>query len=423
VPHADVDAFIERWKASGAGEQANCQLFISELAGLLGVEGPQPATGRTTANAYTFERRVDQPGGTPGFIDCYKEGCFILEAKQGSDVPEPTEGEALTGERLKRKMGTARRGTRGWEQAMQRAKRQARRYARALPAGDGWPPFLVVVDVGFCIDLYADFARQGKTYVQFPDPQRYRTRLEDLGESDVRARLRLLWTDPMALDPSRQSARVTRALAEKLGRLASALEDDGHGTGRVAGFLMRSLFTMFAEDAELIPESSFSDVLAGYRGDELAMLPDALEHLWQVMNDGGFSPALRATVRQFNGALFSGAEALPVSEAQRALLAEAAGADWSAVEPAIFGTLLERALDPRERHRAPTSSASCSRRSSSRCGRSGRPRRPPPPRARATATRRGLSRRLEAFTAASARCASSTRRAGAETSFTSRSSI
>jgi hypothetical protein len=32
------------------------------------------------------------------------------------------------------------------------------------------------------------------------------------------------------------------------------------------------------------------------------------------------------------------------------LLIEAAKADWTQVEPAIFGTLLERALDPQERH-------------------------------------------------------------------------
>jgi len=36
--------------------------------------------------------------------------------------------------------------------------------------------------------------------------------------------------------------------------------------------------------------------------------------------------------------------------AQIELLRKAADADWQFVEPAIFGTLLERALDPTERH-------------------------------------------------------------------------
>ncbi|WP_316014950.1 type IIL restriction-modification enzyme MmeI [Roseobacter sp. HKCCA0434] len=33
------------------------------------------------------------------------------------------------------------------------------------------------------------------------------------------------------------------------------------------------------------------------------------------------------------------------------LLIEAVEADWREIEPAIFGTLLERALNPRERHK------------------------------------------------------------------------
>jgi hypothetical protein len=44
-------------------------------------------------------------------------------------------------------------------------------------------------------------------------------------------------------------------------------------------------------------------------------------------------------------------EALPVDGQQLELLIDAAGHDWSQVEPAIFGTLLERALDRDERGR------------------------------------------------------------------------
>src|SRR3546814_12623015 len=58
--------------------------------------------------------------------------------------------------RLKR--GTARRGTPGWAKAMVQAKPQAERYAKALPAEHGWPPFLLVSDIGYCIEVYADFS-------------------------------------------------------------------------------------------------------------------------------------------------------------------------------------------------------------------------------------------------------------------------
>ena len=74
------------------------------------------------------------------------------------------------------------------------------------------------------------------------------------------------------------------------------------------------------------------------------------ESLWQTMKDGGFSPVLREKLLRFNGGLFEAAEALPLSEEQLEMLILAGKADWRDVEPAIFGTLLERALDPTERH-------------------------------------------------------------------------
>lgn len=158
------DVFIARWSAAQASERANYSLFLVELCDVLGVPRPEPARAVRADNTYGFERAVTLKGGSKaktGFIDLYKRGAFVLEAKQGSDAVVPTEAETLSGDRLKRKMGTAKRGTTNWTRAMQKAKAQAERYARALPADDGWPPFLVVTDVGYCIDLYADFSGQG----------------------------------------------------------------------------------------------------------------------------------------------------------------------------------------------------------------------------------------------------------------------
>ncbi|WP_299986665.1 DNA methyltransferase [uncultured Pontibacter sp.] len=354
TPTPSVTDFITRWKASGASERANYQLFLTELCELLGVEKPRPASDKVHEATYTFERPVvfdDGEGKTStNFIDLYKKDCFVLEAKQGSDKAGITEAEQLGGERVKTKTGTATRDTRTWEREMKKAKEQALRYARSLPTTEGWPPFLAVVDVGYCIDLYADFARQGKTYVPFPDPLNYRITLDELHRTEVRERLRLLFTEPLELDPSRRAARVTRELAERLAKLAASLELAGHTPEQVAGFLMRCLFTMFAEDVQLLPDNSFTKLLQDYRHN-IQHFPDALRALWQSMDKGGFDPALRTSIPQFNGYLFKNPEALPVTEAQLDLLILAAEADWSEVEPAIFGTLLERALQPRERHK------------------------------------------------------------------------
>jgi hypothetical protein len=236
---------------------------------------------------------------------------------------------------------------------MQQAYRQAMRYVRALPATEPTPPFVVVVDVGYCVDLYANFSGVTDAYSPFPDPRRYRIQLDQLLEADTRALLRQLWTAPAQLDPSRRAAQVTRELAQRLAVLSAQLEGAEHGSDVVAQFLMRCLFTMFAEDAELIPRGSFTDLLRDYNrdADARALLPAALQSLWARMDTGGFSPELRTRLRRFNGSLFHEAAALPLTEPQIRLLTEAAAADWTTVEPAIFGTLLERALDPTERHR------------------------------------------------------------------------
>ena len=85
----EVDAFIDRWGPSGGSERANYQLFLSELCALLGVQKPGVSTSDAMGDPYFFERPVSMQKGdgstSTGYIDLYKKGCFVCEAKQGSD--------------------------------------------------------------------------------------------------------------------------------------------------------------------------------------------------------------------------------------------------------------------------------------------------------------------------------------------------
>nr|MBA2733563.1 class I SAM-dependent DNA methyltransferase [Acidobacteriota bacterium] len=359
--YQSIQDFITRWKESAAAERANYQLFLSELCDVLEVTRPQPARGDDEQNAYVFERTVTFHNGdgstSIGRIDLYKRGCFVLEAKQGSDqaqsiaplvsgAAESAAGKGRKGRKGRR--GTAVRGTRGWDVAMREAQGQAEQYVRALAPAEGNPPFVVVVDVGYSIEIYSDFSRAGKTYVPFPDARSHRILIDDLTRDEIRERLHLVWTEPMTLDPSRRSARVTREVAERLAALARSLEDSGYQPERVANFLMRAIFTMFAEDVRLLPARGWTDLLESLSGN-VEKFPAMVSSLWETMNAGGFSPIMRETLLRFNGGLFESVEALPITEAQLKLLVEASKLDWREVEPAIFGTLLERALDPLER--------------------------------------------------------------------------
>ena len=287
-----------------------------------------------------------------GRMDLYKRGCLALEAKQGANEPAAAEPLSELARELKRKLkaGTARRGTVAWTDAMLRARGQAELYVRALPPSEGRPPFVVVVDVGHSIELYSEFSCTGGSYIPFPAPGSHRVFLRDLERPDIRERLRLVWTAPLELDPTRRSARVTRDIAASLARLAVSLEQAGHAPETTAAFLMRALFTMFAEDVALLSPKGFSNLLKSVSDTPEHFVP-MVEELWDRMNRGGFSTSLRAGVLQFNGGLFADATALPLTKDQLQLLIEAAEYDWCDVEPAIFGTLLERALAPEERHK------------------------------------------------------------------------
>ena len=235
---------------------------------------------------------------------------------------------------------------------MRNAYEQAKQYAQALPDDHGWPPFIVTCDVGHALELFADFSGQGKNYRQFPDRGGYRIFLDDLRDPAIRARLRQLWLDPLTLDPARRSAVVTRDIAGRLAQVGRLLEARGRDPGEVAYFLMRCLFTMFAEEdkVRLLPPGSFTAFLRDARADADSFAP-LLEELWARMNEGGVSALLRDRVRHFNGGLFRDAHAIPLNREEIGELYEAARHDWTEVEPAIFGTLLEQALDKDERRR------------------------------------------------------------------------
>ena len=268
----DVAAFINRWETSAAAERANNQLFLSELCDVLAVPRPEPSVGGSGANHYVFERAVTlrHPNGeaTIGRIDLYKRGCFVLEAKQGSNA-EPVASTIFD---TPKRRGAGFRGTNTWDEALLRARLQAERYAKSLPNDEGWPPFLIVADVGHSFEIYADFSGTGKAYVPFPDALNKRIELAHLLDPSTRETLRKIWIEPESLDPARISARVTRDVAAQLAELAKDLEKT-FSSERVSAFLMRCIFTFFAEDIHLLPRASFTNLIESLRGHLPLSLP------------------------------------------------------------------------------------------------------------------------------------------------------
>ena len=136
-----VDDFISRWQGSGGSERANFQQFAIELTQVLEVPGPKPATADAQNDDYRFERPVTFiHTGTQsrGFIDLYRRGAFVMEAKQGTGRADDPDAQLALLPNLppKQRQGHGVRGSRRWDDTMLRARNQAEHFKDSLqPVG------------------------------------------------------------------------------------------------------------------------------------------------------------------------------------------------------------------------------------------------------------------------------------------------
>ena len=325
-----VEAFLSKWLGSEGNERANYQGFFLDLCGALGVEKPLPK-GKVEGDPFCFEKDIKFYSGkktapSTRYADFYKADCFIIEAKQGSETSSK---------------GHGKRGTKVYRDAMQKAFNQARAYAGMLVSR---PPFLITCDIGSHFEVGEGFSGEYGSY-----GARRRVNLKDLAQAEEFDRFVKIFTEPQALNPEKMRARVTREVAVELAKLSRWLEEQGHEPQETASFLMRCIFTMFAEDVELLKGDVFTRALKERWIPEPRTFRVQIESLWRTMNTGGefgFEKVLR-----FNGSFFEDATAFDLPKEQLEVLYAAAAKDWSLVEPAIFGTLVERALEKKERSR------------------------------------------------------------------------
>lgn len=309
-------ALAERWAGAKAAERANFQPYLIELCEALGVQRPGPA-----GSGYQFElpiKVITKDGvEVSNFLDCHRTGFFAIEAKD----EEPGRSTDLL---------------------LRKAFGQLRHYVSHAPGG--LPPYLIVMDVARTAIIWD---RWNGSYGDWQAGRRID--LTKLAERDEEARLlRAIWTDPESLNPRARAQAVTKEVAGYLANLARSLESAGHEQERVARFIMRCVFTMFAEDIGLLADEPFRQILERCADDPGAFQEQAVA-LWKAMDEGKKFDWKH--LMRFNGHFFRDSEALPLTKQAILVLGLAAAADWQDVEPAIFGTLLTRALDPEERHR------------------------------------------------------------------------
>ena len=144
--------------------------------------------------------------------------------------------------------------------------------------------------------------------------------------------------------------------AERMGRLHDALKASGYTEHPLEVLLVRLLFCLFADDTGIFqPAQSFRTFIEERTAKDGSDLGSRLGQLFQTLNtdEAKRSKALDEQVAAFpyiNGKLFS--ETLPMAEftgAMREALLDACALDWSAISPAIFGSLFQSIMDEKAR--------------------------------------------------------------------------
>jgi len=292
--------FINKWRSSTLKESAAAQEHFIDLCRLVGQQ--TPAEADPDGSWFTFEKGAAKTGGGEGWADVWRRGCFAWEYK-------------------------------GKRKDLNAAFAQLQRYAIALEN----PPLLVVSDMDTII-IHTNFTNT----VQ----QIHTIALEEIERPETLNLLRRLFTDPESFRPGVTREAVTAQAAEAFASLAQRLRDQGHDGHRVAHFINKLLFSMFAEDIGLLPSGLFTRILetSAKRPDQFVPM---VKGLFSAMQGGGYFGA--DAIEWFNGGLFDDDDTLPMDEVAARLALKAARLDWSDIEPSIFGTLFERGLDPSKR--------------------------------------------------------------------------
>jgi hypothetical protein len=294
------EEFVTKWQRSKLKERSSSQPHFLDLCRLLNL--PDPNTSDPDGSSYTFERPVKKVTGGKGFADVWKRGAFAWEYKgKGKDLNE--------------------------------AYLQLLVYREDL----GNPPLLVVSDMD-TIQVHTNFTGTNKTVTIWT--------LEDLLDDGKRERLRKVWLEPSAFDPTKERIAVTEATIQQLLKIADALKARAYNPDKTAHFLVKCVFTLFAEDMNLLPRDGFTQLLEAAKDTPTLFKPMA-EQLFALMATGGIS--ILGKIPFFNGQVFSDAEAPDLNGREVNYLLEAARQDWQEVSPAIFGTLFERIIDPAKR--------------------------------------------------------------------------
>lgn len=291
-------AFSRTW-ADAANEDAQAKPFWIDFFEIFGI---------TNKRVASFEHNVKKHGGGQGFVDLFWPGMLLVEQK--------SRGKNLDA-----------------------AFDQALGYFPGIAERD--LPQLIVV---------CDFAR-------FRVHDLANGQITEFALADLHQHVRLFgFIAGYKVQTIQAQDPVNIRAAERMGRLHDALHASGYDGHPLQVLLVRLLFCLFADDTGIFqPAQALRQFIEERTSEDGSDLGPRLAQLFQVLNtpEDKRSKNLDEQLAAFpyiNGKLFE--EPLPLADfnaTMRTALLDACALDWSAISPAIFGSLFQSIMDEKAR--------------------------------------------------------------------------
>jgi hypothetical protein len=291
--------FTRDWQDEPGDERQQAQSFVRDLLGVYGI---------TQTRAAFYEKRVKRSStGSRGYIDALIPGLALIEMKSA--------GKDLVA-----------------------AEQQALDYIDDLPDPEV-PRWVITSDFRRfrLLDLHAESEGvQEFALNQMRDRADVLAFLAGYGERTFGSK-------------AQESASIKAA--KLMASLYEALEGSGYDDHEASVFLVRTLFALYADDAGVWDRDLFLEFLETRTATDGSDLGPQLSLLYQVM---GREPSRRQSnldelISRFpyvNGGVFEESVSIPSFDAgMRDRLIAAAMFNWSAISPAIFGSLFQAVKD------------------------------------------------------------------------------
>lgn len=289
--------FSKEW-ADTSNEEADAKPFLVEFFHVFGI---------TSKRVSTFEHRVKKLDDRDGYIDLLWKGTILVEMK--------SRGKNLD-----------------------KAYQQAKDYLHGLKEHE-LPKYILISD----FENFRLYDLEDEKIIAF--------KLKDL-VSNVQHFGYLLGYQKKIYkeqDPANIKA------AELMGKIHDRLEEIGYTGHPLEVYLVRLLFCLFAEDTTIFEKQQFQEYIEQRTRKDGSDLAAKLQELFQVLNtpkEKRFTnlDEQLASFPYVNGKLFE--EILPIASfdsKMREALLECSYIDWSKISPAIFGSMFQSVMNPKER--------------------------------------------------------------------------